>query len=91
MTVLLTHSLLLIRPAFTPTLTKTYNELKASGKKFELIFASRDHNSGQFEKYFATMSCHALAPVRSCSACIARTQLNAFLLRIVCASGRAPK
>jgi nucleoredoxin len=40
---------------FTPQLIKTYNDLKAAGKKFEIIFASSDNDEESFKEYFHEM------------------------------------
>ena len=36
---------------FTPMLSKFYNEVKAAGKQFEVVFVSADHDKGSFESY----------------------------------------
>lgn len=41
--------------AFTPQLAKTYTDLKAAGKPFEVVFASSDQSASQFKEYFAAM------------------------------------
>ncbi|XP_076447768.1 nucleoredoxin-like [Babylonia areolata] len=41
--------------AFTPILITCYNAIKASGKKFEIIFVSSDKDQESFDKYFAKM------------------------------------
>jgi nucleoredoxin len=40
---------------FTPQLVNTYNTLKAAGKKFEIIFASSDHDQKSFKEYMDEM------------------------------------
>jgi nucleoredoxin len=40
---------------FTPTLVETYESLKATGKKFEVVFVSSDQDKDAFESYFASM------------------------------------
>ncbi len=40
---------------FTPVLIKTYNALKAAGKKIEIIFVTSDNGPREFEEYFGTM------------------------------------
>ncbi|KAH3767297.1 nucleoredoxin 1 [Pelomyxa schiedti] len=46
--------------AFTPVLVKVYNELKAAGKKFEVVFISADNTQSDFDGYFADMPWLAL-------------------------------
>lgn len=46
--------------AFTPQLVKTYNKLKADGKKFEVIFASSDRDADSFAEYWGDMPWAAL-------------------------------
>ncbi|KAH3757415.1 carnitine O-palmitoyltransferase 2 [Pelomyxa schiedti] len=41
--------------AFTPILASVYKELKAAGKKFEVIFVSSDRSQEDFDSYFAEM------------------------------------
>jgi len=41
--------------AFTPKLVKTYNAVKAAGKKFEIIFVSSDTSREDFNQYLLTM------------------------------------
>lgn len=41
--------------AFTPKLIKTYNKINKSGKRFEIIFASKDRNAEEYTGYFSTM------------------------------------
>ena len=41
--------------AFTPQLVQTYQKLKASGKPFEIIFASSDRSKEEFDEYFGSM------------------------------------
>jgi len=45
---------------FTPVLSKKYEEIKSSGKKFEIIFASSDQGQESFEAYFKEMPWLAL-------------------------------
>jgi len=40
---------------FTPELVKTYNAMKAAGKKFEVIFASSDRDQAAFDEYHGEM------------------------------------
>merc|ERR1712196_331955 len=40
---------------FTPKLVALYNELKASGSKFEIIFVSSDKDLESFKEYYGTM------------------------------------
>jgi len=40
---------------FTPSLVKTYNKIKADGKKFEIIFATSDNDEESFKAYFHEM------------------------------------
>lgn len=40
---------------FTPELVKCYEELKAQGKKFEVVFVSSDKDKAGFEEYFNEM------------------------------------
>lgn len=46
--------------AFTPVLASLYEELKAQGKKFEIIFISSDENEAAFEHYYESMPWLAL-------------------------------
>lgn len=46
--------------AFTPQLIKTYNKIKADGKKFEIVFVSSDRDSGGFDEYYGDMPWAAL-------------------------------
>jgi len=46
--------------AFTPELAKSYNALRAGGKKFEIVFCTSDKDDGSFKNYFATMPWKAL-------------------------------
>jgi len=46
--------------AFTPTLTNVYNEIKAAGKSFEIIFVSSDRAQSGFDEYFKSMPWIAL-------------------------------
>jgi nucleoredoxin len=39
----------------TPKLVKCYEELKAAGKKFEIVFVSSDSSKDEFEKYYKKM------------------------------------
>jgi len=41
--------------AFTPQLVNTYNTIKSAGKKFEIIFASSDHDQNSFKEYLDEM------------------------------------
>ena len=41
--------------SFTPILEKFYNEVNASGKVFEIVFATSDSDEEYFNEYFATM------------------------------------
>lgn len=41
--------------AFTPQLAKTYNKVRADGKKFEVIFCSSDRDTASFAEYFGEM------------------------------------
>eukprot|EP00301_Raphidiophrys_heterophryoidea_P011379 c1748_g1_i1.p1 GENE.c1748_g1_i1~~c1748_g1_i1.p1 ORF type:complete len:290 (+),score=74.02 c1748_g1_i1:38-871(+) len=45
---------------FTPTLTATYNHLKASGKNFEFVLVSSDTDANEFKDYFGGMPWLAL-------------------------------
>jgi len=45
---------------FTPELINKYNDLKAAGKKLEIIFVSRDNTKEEFDGYFGTMPWLAL-------------------------------
>merc|ERR1712054_492002 len=45
---------------FTPKLAESYNSMKAAGKKFEIIFASSDRDTGAFDEYFKEMPWLAL-------------------------------
>jgi len=40
---------------FTPQLISTYNKLKESGKKFEVVFSSGDNDQAEFDGYFKEM------------------------------------
>lgn len=40
---------------FTPKLIEAYTKIKASGKKFEIVFASSDQNQKAFDEYYADM------------------------------------
>jgi len=40
---------------FTPVLKEFYDEAKAQGKSFEIIFVSSDHDNASFLNYFKTM------------------------------------
>ena len=46
--------------SFTPQLVKTYNKVKQSGKKFEILFCSSDREEDSFQEYYATMPWIAL-------------------------------
>lgn len=45
---------------FTPKLAKTYDEMKADGKPFEIVFVSSDQDEEQFKSYFDEMPWLAL-------------------------------
>lgn len=45
---------------FTPELARVYSELRAAGKKFEIVFASSDSDEDSFNEYFKTMPWKAL-------------------------------
>jgi nucleoredoxin len=45
---------------FTPDLVKSYNNLKAAGKNFEIIFASSDRDQSSFDEYYGEMPWLAL-------------------------------
>merc|ERR1711975_132837 len=45
---------------FTPKLAEIYNDMKAAGKKFEIVFASSDRDQTAFDEYYAEMPCLAL-------------------------------
>jgi len=45
---------------FTPKLAEIYNGLKASGKPFEIVFASSDRDQASFDEYFGEMPWLAL-------------------------------
>merc|ERR1711975_163861 len=45
---------------FTPKLAESYNSMKAAGKKFEIVFASSDRDTGAFDEYFKEMPWLAL-------------------------------
>jgi len=45
---------------FTPKLAESYNTMKAAGKKFEIVFASSDRDTGAFDEYFKEMPWLAL-------------------------------
>lgn len=45
---------------FTPELVKTYNELKAAGKNFEVVFVSWDKDENSFKEYYSEMPWLAL-------------------------------
>ena len=40
---------------FTPVLSKTFNEIKAAGKRFEIVFVSSDRDEASMRAYFADM------------------------------------
>mmetsp|Transcript_71961 Transcript_71961/g.192178 ORF Transcript_71961/g.192178 Transcript_71961/m.192178 type:complete len:350 (+) Transcript_71961:759-1808(+) len=46
---------------FTPRLVEVYQELRAAGRKFEVIFISSDQSAEEFDHYFAKMPWLALA------------------------------
>eukprot|EP01018_Ginkgo_biloba_P027559 Gb_30886 [translate_table: standard] len=46
--------------AFTPKLIEVYNDLKARGEAFEIVFMSSDREQSGFEEYFAIMPWLAL-------------------------------
>lgn len=46
--------------AFTPQLVKTYEMVKQSSKKFEIIFCSSDREEESFQEYYASMPWLAL-------------------------------
>lgn len=46
--------------SFTPSLIKTYNKLRASGTKLEIIFCTSDRDESAFKEYFGTMPWMAL-------------------------------
>lgn len=46
--------------AFTPELAKTYNKIKADGKKFEVIFVSSDRDQASFDEYLSEMPWYAI-------------------------------
>ncbi|KAL5552876.1 hypothetical protein UlMin_040277 [Ulmus minor] len=46
--------------AFTPRLSEIYNEIKAKGEAFEVIFISSDRDQSSFDEYFASMPWLAL-------------------------------
>lgn len=48
--------------AMTPKFIKVYEELKAAGKEFELIFVSYDRSEGDFKKYLGEMPWWGVAP-----------------------------
>ncbi|KAL5552878.1 hypothetical protein UlMin_040279 [Ulmus minor] len=41
--------------AFTPKLSEIYNEIKAKGEAFEVIFISSDRDQSSFDEYFSSM------------------------------------
>lgn len=45
---------------FTPQLVKSYEALKATGRPFEIVFASSDRDQGAFDEYYASMPWLAL-------------------------------
>lgn len=45
---------------FTPELTKVYEQLRADGKKFEIIFVSSDQDQAAFDEYYGSMPWTAL-------------------------------
>jgi nucleoredoxin len=40
---------------FTPVLSKAYEDLKATGKRFEIVFLSADRDEASMRSYYATM------------------------------------
>jgi thiol-disulfide isomerase/thioredoxin len=40
---------------FTPALARVYSDMKAAGKKFEIVFVSSDQDESGFDTYFASM------------------------------------
>jgi len=54
---------------FTPQLEKFYNEMNRKGKKFEIVFVSRDHSNEEFAGYYSKMpviSFHTYFAVVTC-------------------------
>jgi nucleoredoxin len=47
--------------AFTPKFARVYNELKAAGKKIEVIFVSSDQDQSSFDEYYVEMPWLALS------------------------------
>ena len=45
---------------FTPTLAKSYNDIKKSGRNFEIIFVSSDRDENAFKEYHSEMPWLAL-------------------------------
>jgi len=45
---------------FTPQLAKTYNKIRADGKKFEVVFVSSDRDQSSFDEYYGSMPWLAL-------------------------------
>ena len=45
---------------FTPVLTDVYNDLKSSGKSFEIVFVSADRDEKSFSAYYSKMPWLAL-------------------------------
>jgi len=45
---------------FTPILAKMYTEMRAAGKKFEVVFVSADKSESDFDMYFGEMPWLAL-------------------------------
>merc|ERR1712064_92414 len=45
---------------FAPKLAEIYNDMKAAGKKFEIVFASSDRDQTAFDEYYAEMPWLAL-------------------------------
>jgi thiol-disulfide isomerase/thioredoxin len=41
--------------AFTPSLVQTYQQLRAQGARFQIVFVSSDRSAGAFAEYFASM------------------------------------
>lgn len=46
--------------SFTPQLVKSYEALKATGRPFEIVFASSDRDQGAFDEYYGEMPWLAL-------------------------------
>ena len=54
---------------FTPQLEKFYNEMNRKGKKFEIVFVSRDRSSEEFVGYYSKMP-WAAVPLENVNAVI---------------------